>query len=146
MKLREANDADLDVLLAMMRELYAHDGVPFDDARSRRGSLELLHAPEHGGIWIIDVEGETVGYYVLTYGFSLEYYGRHGFIDELFVRNQFRGQGFGGLALEHASSVCRTRGMKVILLEVAFENTGAHALYKRLDFHEHGRRLMSRVL
>ena len=146
MKFREANEGDLDILVGMMRELYEHDGVTFDEDRSRRVSLELLGLPDQGRIWLIELEGEPAGYYVLTYGFSLEYQGRHGFIDELFVRREFRGQGLGGLAVEHASAVCRTLGMKVILLEVAHSNERAHRLYERIGFHEHGRRLMSRMI
>jgi len=83
---------------------------------------------------------------ILTFGFSIEYGGRHGFIDELFVRREFRGSGFGTLAIEHATSVCRSLGMKTILLEVAFEECAAHELYYRIGFREHGRRLMSRAI
>ena len=136
--------ADIDQLLEMMRELYEHDGVRFDEARSRNGSLTLIGSPEQGRLWIMESGGVVAGYCVLTYGFSIEYYGRHGFIDELFVREDFRGAGLGTAVVEHASTVCREQGMQVILLEVAFENERAHALYSRLGFAEHGRRLMSR--
>lgn len=128
----------------MMRELYEHDGVPFDEARSRNGSLELMISPEQGRVWVISLGDQTAGYMILTYGFSIEYHGRYGFIDELFVREDFRGCGLGTAAVEQASAACRELGMKVILLEVAFENERAHALYSRLGFAEHGRRLMSR--
>ena len=141
---RDASAADVDELLAMMRELYEHDGVPFDEARSRNGSLELMRSPEQGRLWVMEVSGMVAGYCVLTYGFSIEYHGRHGFIDELFVREDFRGSGLGTAAVERASAACRELGMPVILLEVAFENERAHALYARLGFMEHGRRLMSR--
>ena len=140
---------DVDQLLEMMRSLYEHDGVRFDEAKSRKATNVLVSSMDSaitdlGRIWLIESNGEVAGYVVLTFGFSIEYGGSHGFIDELFVRPEFRGQGLGGAAVEHASSMCRSLGMKVILLEVAFENPRAHALYERIGFREHGRRLMSR--
>ena len=36
--------------------------------------------------------------------------------------------------------------MMVILLEVANSNERAHGLYERMGFHEHRRRLMSRMI
>src|SRR5262249_27173901 len=102
----------------MMRELYVHDGCEFNEARSRCGTLELLNSPDQGCIWLIEADGKPAGYCVLTYGFSIEYYGRHGFIDELFVDWQYRSRGLGRAAIEHASAFCHERGMRMILLEV----------------------------
>ena len=146
---RYAEWEDVDRLLEMMRSLYEHDSVPFDEARSRKATHELVSSMDSaitdlGRIWLIESNGEIAGYVVLTFGFIIEYGGSHGFIDELFVLPEFRGQGLGGLAVEYVSSMCRSLGMKVILLEVAFENPQAHALYERMGFREHGRRLMSR--
>jgi len=132
------------VLLGMMRELYAHDCVAFHEDKARCTTLELMRLPEYGRVSIIEHDGEVAGYVVLAYGFSVEYGGRHGFIDELFVRDEFRGQGLGTLAVEYVTGVCRMMGMKVILLEVALENGRARELYGRLGFGKHGRWLMSR--
>lgn len=142
---------DVDRLLEMMRTLYAHDGIPFDEQKSRKAIDELITPVDcafnaFGRIWLIESEGAVAGYMVLTFGFSIEYGGVHGFLDELFVADSFRGLGLGSAAIEHASALCRSLGLTVILLEVAFENTRAHALYERLGFREHGRRLMSRLL
>jgi len=148
---RYAEWEDVDRLLEMMRELYAHDRTPFDEARSRKGTYELISSMDSaitdlGRIWLILLGEEIAGYVVLTFGFSLEYGGMHGFIDELFVREPFRGQGAGSLAVEHVSAMCRHLGMSTLLLEVDLENPRAHALYQRLGFREHGRRLMSRKI
>lgn len=143
--IRDAVESDLAVLIEMMRGLYAHDSVPFHEERSRCAMLELMSARAYGRVSLIECEDEVAGYIVLTYGFSIEYGGRHGFIDELFVADEYRGRGLGTLAIEHATEDCRSLGMKMILLEVAFENERAHALYGRLGFREHGRRLMSRI-
>ncbi len=67
-----SSEADIDVLVSMMRELYAHDGVEFDEARSRGALRELMGAAEHGLVLIIECDGAVAGYIVLTYGFSIE--------------------------------------------------------------------------
>ena len=141
-----AEPGDIDILIVMMRSLYEHDGVPFDEERSRRVTLALLKLPEAGAVYLIRRGEAVAGYCVLTFGFSIEYDGRHGFIDELFIRDEFRSLGLGRVAIDEASEVCRSMGMKVILLEVAFENAGAQRLYTRVGFREHGRRLMSRSI
>lgn len=117
MDLREAREGDVELLLAMMRLLYEHDCVPFAEPQTRRVLLELLDWPEQGKVWLITVDTVVAGYIVLTFGFSLEYRGRRGFIDELFVTEPHRGPS-------------RTLG---------------RTAYERMGFREHGRRLMSRA-
>src|SRR5260221_499460 len=73
--LRDAVPGDLEDLLVMMRELYESDGVKFSPARARRFTQELMDAPQHGRVLVIEVDSAAAGYCVLTYGFSIEYYG-----------------------------------------------------------------------
>ncbi len=143
---REAEPNDVTALLAMMSELYANDGVPFDDDRSRRAALQLIEEREAGCIWVIEAERTIAGYLVLTFGFSLEFGGRHGFIDELFITASYRGHGLGAAAVHHAKSECARLYMTNVLLEADLANKKATRFYRRLGFHEHPRRLMcSRV-
>jgi ribosomal protein S18 acetylase RimI-like enzyme len=150
-KFRYAEWKDVDRLLEMMRDLYAHDGTNFDEATSREATNELISSmdsaiTDFGRIWLIERNGEVVGYIVLTFGFSLEYGGMHGFIDELFVQEGFRGEGAGSQAIEYAAAMCKHLGMSTLLLEVDLENARSRALYERIGFREHRRRLMSRVI
>jgi ribosomal protein S18 acetylase RimI-like enzyme len=150
-KMRYAEWEDVEPLLEMMRDLYTHDGANFDEARSRKATNELISSMDSaitdlGRIWLIERNDEVAGYIVLTFGFSIEYGGLHGFIDELFVRDGFRGDGAGSFAIEHVTAICRQMGLITLLLEVNLENARSRALYERIGFREHGRRLMSRVI
>ena len=144
--LRDSTVGDLPNLLGMMRQLYESDGIPFDGAASNKASLELIANPALGRLWQIESNSRPAGYLVVTFGFSLEYGGLHGFIDELFIAADFRGRGLGSIAVEYASAFCKSQGMKAILLEVDLHNPRAHSLYERLSFHENRRRLMTRIL
>lgn len=139
---RLARATDLDRLLAMMSGLYANDGVPFDEERSRGAAVLLMKDPRAGALWVIEIDGAVGGYLVLTYGFSLEHGGWHGFVDEFFVMEPYRGQGVGSRAVAHAAEECRRRGMTSLLLEADLQNEGATRLYRRLGFVENPRRLM----
>ena len=139
---RTAEPPDIEVLVAMMARFHASHGVPFPEDKSRRATQLLLGEPRAGSVWILECGTAPVGYVVLTHGFSLEFGGWHGFIDELFVEAPYRGKGFGSAAVRFAAAECRRRGMTDLLLEADLANEGATRLYRRLGFHEHPRRLM----
>ena len=139
-----ATAPDVELLTALMRELYAHDRTAFDEREARR-ALELIIGDHTlGGVWLIACGGETVGYLVLTLGFSLEFHGRDAFIDELFVREEHRGRGVGRRALAFAEETCRGLGVRALHLEVERANTPARGLYKSSGFVDHDRHLMTK--
>lgn len=64
--------ADLDVLMPLMGELYAHDGLPFDESAGRAALQQILSHDHFGRVYLIQVDEATVGYLVITFGLSLE--------------------------------------------------------------------------
>jgi len=93
---RAARNADTAFLLGSMQSLYAEDGgTPFDAVEAGRALHQLLHDQALGRVWVMEAAGARVGYLAVTWGFSLEYHGRHAFIDELFVLPSHRDRGLG---------------------------------------------------
>jgi ribosomal protein S18 acetylase RimI-like enzyme len=135
---------DLDRILAMMAQLYAQGSSAFDAARARRATEALLAEAEFGGVWSIVSEGATAGYLVLLLGYSLEFGGRFGLLDELFVEERWRGSGIGAQAVAFAAAECRARGWQALRLEVSQDNQLAIALYRRSGFQLHDRYLMTK--
>ena len=123
----------------MMSQLYAQGSSPFDAGRARRATEKLLSEPEFGGVWLIDMDGRLAGYLVVLLGYSLEFGGRFGLLDELFVVEGCRGSGLGTEALAFADQQCRERGWQALRLEVAQENRRAISLYRRAGFQTHDR-------
>jgi len=67
---RAAVPQDTGRIVALMRGYYAEDGYAFD-ARAASEAVEgLLARPEFGRLWCVDADGETVGYFALTLGYS----------------------------------------------------------------------------
>ena len=136
--------ADEPVLGELMREFYAHEGLAFDEARTLGAFRTLAADPNLGRVWIFRVDGEAVGYLVVTVCFSLEFAGRYALVDELYVREAHRGRGIGARALEVAAEACRALDVSALRLEVDVGNTRARELYRRLGFTLQERHLMSR--
>jgi ribosomal protein S18 acetylase RimI-like enzyme len=83
---------------------------------------------------------------VLTFGFSLEYSGIDAYVDELFVKADYRGQGFAARALEFVENECQERNIGTLHLEVDADNHVAKSLYAKVGFESSGRELLSKSI
>jgi ribosomal protein S18 acetylase RimI-like enzyme len=166
-----ARAADADELVELMREFYAFEHIAFDEGAARCALRQILSDGKLGVIYLIragaresegaqaekeaeekeagvtaETAAETAGYLVITFGFSLEFHGRDAFVDELFLRESFRGQGIGQACVEFAAEVCRGEGIAALHLEVERANARAQALYRRSGFSDHDRYLLTKWL
>ncbi|HEY0083936.1 MAG TPA: GNAT family N-acetyltransferase [Pyrinomonadaceae bacterium] len=159
-----ASDSDADELVELMREFYAFEHIAFDEGAARRALRQILRDGVLGVIYLIraaaheaqeqaqvveqahEEQVEVAGYLVITFGFSLEFHGRDAFVDELFLRERFRGRGIGRACVEFAAEVCRAKGIAALHLEVERANTRAQALYRRSGFRDHDRYLLTKWL
>jgi GNAT superfamily N-acetyltransferase len=133
-------------VLEMAARLYAQGGDPWDAQRARRAMLQLIAAREHGAMWLIDAGGRSAGYLVLTVCYSLEFGGRFGLLDELYLEEPYRGAGLGAQAMAFAEAACRERGWQALRLEVGHGNARALALYQGRGFRIEDRHLMTKWL
>lgn len=131
-------------LLALARAFHAEDGHPLDG----RGEAAAARVPDEAQArcWLVRAEGEIIGYVVLTMGYSIEYGGRDGFIDDLYLVPQARGRGLGARVLDFVEGQARALGVMALHLEVEIANARAETLYRRHGFTESGRRLLSKRL
>ena len=136
----------LNRLLLFQSRLYASEAIAFVPETARAAAEWLLSHPEAGAMWLIEADGQSAGYLVLTVCASLEFHGRFALLDELYIDEPFRGRGLGSQAVEFASQWTRSQGMRALRLEVAHDNTAALALYRKSGFRTHGRELITRWL
>ena len=132
----------------MMRALEDADPgtTPFDERRRRVIFEQFLTEAGSGRAWLIFEGEELAGYVILTLGFSFEYRGRDGYIDELYLDGQFRGRGIGRKTMEFVEEEARKLGVNAIHLEATRGNVAAVELYRRVGFVDHERRLMTKKL
>ena len=128
----------------MMREFYAHEGLTFDQEIARRALQGIIGDKTFGRVFLIVAADRAAGYAVLTFGYSLEFHGRDAIVDELYLRDEYRGRGFGKRSLEFLSGVCVEMGIKALHLAVEKENTRAQTVYRKFGFEDHDRYLMTK--
>ncbi len=143
---RVAAIADLATLLEFVREFHLNENLPFDESIDREVLKHFLADASFGRAWFIQQADEAIGYIILTLGYSLEYRGRDAFIDELYLRPQYRGQGIGTQTLAFAEDACQELGVRALHLEVDFENPDAQRLYHKKGYQRHQRFLMTKHL
>ena len=136
----------LEPMLDFSAQLFSREGLGWNRDRARRAARELIATPQRGGIWLMEADSATAGYFVLTVCYSLEFGGSFGLLDEIYIAEPWRGQGLGAQALEFAAAWCRERGMQAVRLEVSTDNAGAIRLYERAGFALEERHLMTRRL
>jgi ribosomal protein S18 acetylase RimI-like enzyme len=135
--------SDVGALLELMRAYYHFDHIPFRMDWARRMVERLIGDPSLGWIWLVQDGAETVGYVCLCFGFGLEF-GRDAFLDELFITEARRGEGFGRAAVLFATEQCPTLGVQALHLVVTPGNDRAYRLYESLGFEDQNRRMMTR--
>ncbi|HYF07444.1 MAG TPA: GNAT family N-acetyltransferase [Acetobacteraceae bacterium] len=142
-RLDAAGPADADALVALLRACRAEDGYSMTGANER--AMRAIAAGEPmARAWILREGGEAIGFLVLTLGYSVEYGGRDGFIDDLYLVPATRGRGLGRWLVATAIEQAATLGIGTLHLEVEVGNDPAEALYRAAGFEETGRRLMRR--
>jgi ribosomal protein S18 acetylase RimI-like enzyme len=142
-KLRAAEPSDLKLLTAMAIAFNEEDGHPL--SRGGRAALKALCAgTPHGLAFMIEHERRAVGYLVVGLGFSVEYGGVDGFLDEFYIEPRYRARGLGTVALEELAKIARKQKIKALHLEAMPGNDRAARLYQRLGFKLSERRLMSK--
>ncbi|NJM68525.1 MAG: GNAT family N-acetyltransferase [Acaryochloris sp. RU_4_1] len=123
--------SDIPCLVQMMAEFYAESDYPLDREWATNSFTMILNRPDFGSVWLLRQQGSVAGYLVLTVCFSMEYGGLNGFIDDLFVRSQYRRCGVASEGLSLLVAECRRRDVRALHVEVAPSNVPANATYTK---------------
>jgi ribosomal protein S18 acetylase RimI-like enzyme len=135
------SEADLATLLRLVRALHQEEGHSLD-AAGESAVRNIARGEPLARAWIMRFAGQPVGYLVITLGYSIEYGGRDGFIDELYLLPDVRGRALGRKLLAFALEQAAQLGIETLHLEVEIGNENATRLYRSAGFRETGRRLM----
>jgi GNAT superfamily N-acetyltransferase len=140
---RLATLTDIDALVRLMRQFYAEDNFELSERAASRAFEALLDDSRLGQVWLAEEDGHAAGFVVLTVGFSMEYGGLRGFIDDFYVSPQYRRRGLGHAALEEVKRSCRRRGVRVLFVEAGPGDLAALSAYRSVGFEDSGRTLLT---
>ena len=141
-----AAEKDLPRLLELMRELYQQEGMNFDEEVARSALKKTFLDSTLGSAYLILLDDQPAGYFVLTFCFSLEFHGKFALLDEIYVRKALRKQKLGTRVIEFAEGICKKMGIKALRLEVGAENQAAQSLYGTTGFQKDNRYLFTKWL
>ena len=124
----------LETLLAMVAAFHDDAGIALSPDARRAGVAPLLDGIPHGVAYLIGPPRSPIGYIIITFGWSLEFGGMDGFIDELYIRTGVRGRGVASETLQRLPRALGDAGLKALHLEVDTTNDSARRLYTRAGF------------
>ncbi|MCX8953196.1 GNAT family N-acetyltransferase [Ruegeria sp. NA] len=145
--LRLARPEDLDRLMTLVTAFHTEAGLTQDADKTRNALAPMLDGIPHGCVYLIGPGRAPLGYIILTFGWSVEFGGMDGFVDEIYIRPAVRGRGIATEVLLDLPKALAGAGLMALHLEVDRNNETAQKLYLRTGFRQRDRyMLMSKVL
>ena len=137
MRVRRATEADVSVLLPLVRAYWEFESISgFDSDQIARQLERLLSEPYLGAGWIALEDDIAVGYLLAVYVFSLEHKGLTAEIDELFVSPTVRSLGVGAELIRDAEVEFVRTGCMNVSLQLSRTNDAARRFYHRHGYEE----------
>jgi GNAT superfamily N-acetyltransferase len=133
MSIRPATIADTEEILAMIYELALYEKAP-DEAKATREQIVDTFFCQDPKVFceIVEVDGAIAGLAIWFLNYST-WQGKHGiYLEDLFIRPEFRGAGYGKALLKHLASICDDRGYGRFQWWVLDWNEPAIEFYKSL--------------
>ena len=131
--IRPATAADVPVILELIRALATYERAPNDVTATEDGLSKVLFGEKPTAEVLLAFENETaVGFAVFFHNFST-WLGRPGlYLEDLFVRPEDRGKGYGRALLIHLAKIARDRGCGRMEWAVLDWNEPAIQFYRKL--------------
>lgn len=143
---QDLQQTQISAIVSMMQDFYAIDAYPIDVEVSTQLFETFITNPNLGKAWLLYKDEEIVGYVILTFVFSFEYKGILAFLDELYIKKEFQGKGYGKQAVQFVQQVSSQLNVKMLYLEVEEHNEKAQKLYLAHDFEVHKRKILKHKL
>ena len=131
--IRPAGTADVPIILELIRALATYERAPDEVTATEQGLAEVLFGKEPAAEVLLAFENaRAVGFAVFFHNFST-WLGRPGlYLEDLFVRPEVRGKGYGRALLVHLARIARDRGCGRMEWAVLDWNEPAINFYRKL--------------
>jgi len=132
-RIRPATVADVPIILELIRALATYERAPNEVTATEGGLTEVLFGEKPSAEVLLAFENQTaVGFAVFFYNFST-WLGRPGlYLEDLFVRPEDRGKGYGRALLIELAKIARDRGCGRMEWAVLDWNEPAIKFYEKL--------------
>src|SRR5438045_5955059 len=132
-KIRAAHVADVPIILQLIRDLATYERAPNEVWATEEQLVDVLFGEKPAAEVLLAFENETaVGFAVFFHNFST-WLGRPGlYLEDLFVKPEARGKGYGRSLLVHLAKIARDRGCGRMEWAVLDWNEPAIQFYRAL--------------
>jgi GNAT superfamily N-acetyltransferase len=132
-QIRDATISDVPMVLQLIRDLATYERAPNDVIATEQGLQEVLFGEQPSAKVVMIFESEeAVGFAVYFFNFST-WLGRPGlYLEDLFVKPETRGRGYGRALLIHLAKIARDHGCGRMEWAVLDWNEPAIQFYRKL--------------
>ena len=111
MRIRSARVEDAPIILQLIKELADFERAPDEVEASEKDIVETIFAEEPKVFCeVVETDDEIAGMAIWFLNYST-WQGKHGiYLEDLYIRPEFRGHGFGKALLKHLATICNERG------------------------------------
>ena len=132
-EIRPANVRDVSIILQLIRDLATYERAPNEVTATEEQLVDVLFGKKPAAEVLLAFENETpIGFAVFFHNFST-WLGRPGlYLEDLFVKPEHRGKGYGRALLVDLAKIARDRGCGRMEWAVLNWNEPAIQFYHKL--------------
>ncbi len=130
--IREANERDVPLILSLIKALAAYEKLPDAVTGTEEILYDSLFARRAAEVVIGEYEGEPVAFALYFHNFSTFQCLPGLYLEDLYVKEEYRGRGFGGAMLRRLAQIAKERGCGRFEWICLDWNEDALAVYRKL--------------
>ena len=133
MKIRPAQRQEVGIVLQLIQDLAVYEKAPNEVEATEKELLETIFSSDPKVFCdLVEVDGEIAGMAIWFLNYST-WQGKHGiYLEDLFVKPEYRGRGYGKALLKHLAKICDEKGYGRFQWWVLDWNSPAIEFYRSL--------------
>lgn len=133
MKIRPARQDEAGIIMQLIHDLALYEKAPHEVEATEADLVATIFA-ENPKVFcdLVEVDGEIAGMAIWFLNYST-WQGKHGiYLEDLFVKPEYRGRGYGKALLQHLAAICEAKGYGRFQWWVLDWNSPAIEFYRSL--------------
>ncbi len=131
-KIRQAQETDCETVFSFIKQLAAYEKLEDEVVGDYDILYNSLFVNKEAEVVLAEENGECVGFALYFFNFSTFECKKGLYLEDLFVREQSRGLGYGKALLLHLANLAKARGCRRMEWIVLDWNKSAIEVYKSL--------------
>ena len=133
MQIRPARCDEVGIVLQLIHDLAVYEKAPNEVEATEKELLETIFSSDPKVFCdLVEVDGEIAGMAIWFLNYST-WQGKHGiYLEDLFIKPEYRGRGYGKALLKHLAKICDDKGYGRFQWWVLDWNSPAIEFYRSL--------------